>query len=391
MRGFFDSSIVHKHTPESLFPKCSACGLFQHCESPKMAPYGKGRKDVLVVGEAPGATEDSQGRPFIGKAGQFLRDVLYDIDVDLDRDAITTNAIICRPAGNRTPEAKEILYCRPNLRATIEKFQPRVVVTLGRVALASVLEGIWKDDVGPLERWVGWRIPYADYWICPTYHPSFLLRSKNKLMDRLFQQHLQSAFSIEANSAELPDVEAQVEVLYDDKEIARRIEALDGYYDVVVDYETNCAKPELPNAQLHSCALFAGNKAISFPWLPRTKLAMGNLLRDSRVGKIAHNLKFEERWTLKEFGHGVAGWKWDSMLAAHCLDNRTGICSLKFQSLVRLGVPSYNEHIAPYLESHRGPYNRIGEINPDQLLRYGGMDVILEHRLAKLQRKDMGI
>jgi DNA polymerase len=358
-----------------------------------MVPYGKGRKDVLVVGEAPGATEDEQGRPFIGKAGQFLRDVLDDIDVDLDRDAITTNAIICRPEGNRTPEPKEILYCRPNLRNTIEKFQPRVVVTLGRVALSSVLEGIWKDDVGPLERWVGWRIPYADYWICPTYHPSFLLRSKNKLMDRLFKLHLTMAFGIQADPPELPDLESQVEVMYSEKEVARRIERIvqRNVSEVVVDFETNCAKPALPNAQLHSCALLSEGKAISFPWLPLTKLAMGNLFRESRIGKIAHNLKFEEQWALKEFGHGIAGWKWDSMLAAHCLDNRTGICSLKFQSLVRLGVPSYNEHIAPYLEPQRGPYNRIGEINTDQLLRYGGMDVILEDRLAKLQRKDMRI
>jgi len=98
----------------------------------------------------------------------------------------------------------------------------------------------------------------------------------------------------------------------------------------------------------------------------------------------------EERWTLKKFGHGATNWGWDTMLASHCLDNRPGICSLKFQSLVRLGVPSYNDKIEPYLVNQKGPYNRIHEIDMKDLLLYGGIDSVLEYRLAMKQRHDMG-
>jgi hypothetical protein len=159
---------------------------------------------------------------------------------------------------------------------------------------------------------------------------------------------------------------------------------------VAVDYETNCIKPEWPKARLVSCAVSNGERTISYPWTEKTKTATGILLHSSSTQKIASNLKMEERWTIKEFGHGVINWGWDTMLAAHCLDNRTGICSLKFQALVQFGLPNYNLHIEPYLKSSHGPYNRITEIDLRQLLLYGGMDAILEYLLAMKQRKAMG-
>src|SRR3990167_10688883 len=123
MKGFFHSSRVQVESPEgSLVPKCGACGLFKSCQSPKMGRYGDGRKKVLVVGEAPGQTEDEDGRPFIGKAGTFLRQCLRQIGADLDQDAWTTNSLICRPPKNTTPEIKQISYCRPNLLNTIKRF-----------------------------------------------------------------------------------------------------------------------------------------------------------------------------------------------------------------------------------------------------------------------------
>jgi len=67
MKGFYPSSVVQRDQPSSLLPKCGSCGLFKTCESPKMEPYGQGRSRVLVVGEAPGQTEDEEGRPFIGR------------------------------------------------------------------------------------------------------------------------------------------------------------------------------------------------------------------------------------------------------------------------------------------------------------------------------------
>ena len=390
MKGFFPSNVVLRDQPGSLLPKCGSCGLFKTCESPKMEPYGKGRSRVLVVGEAPGQTEDEEGRPFIGKAGQFLRTQLEALEIDLDEDAWTTNALICRPPHNATPDDRQIGYCRPNLLNAIQRFQPRVVLTLGRSALASALAPYWRDT-GPLERWVGWPIPLENHWLCPTYHPSYLLRMRNPLMDRLFAEHLEQAFTIEQDPPQASDYKSAIEILYDEQEIYEAIRAINergGW--VAVDYETNCLKPEYPEARIVSCAISNGKQTIAYPWTGKAIVATGMFLRSPTTRKIASNLKFEERWTRREFGCGVTFWGWDTMLAAHCLDNRPGICSLKFQSLVKLGVPVYNENIEPYLSSGSGHYNRIGEIDIKSLLLYNGMDALLEWRLARKQRKEMG-
>src|SRR3990167_1445906 len=392
MKGFFHSSRVQVESPEgSLVPKCGACGLFKSCQSPKMGRYGDGRKKVLVVGEAPGQTEDEDGRPFIGKAGTFLRQCLRQIGADLDQDAWTTNSLICRPPKNTTPEIKQISYCRPNLLNTIKRFGPRVVLVLGKSALVSVIQGYWKTDLGALDRWVGWKIPISDHWICPTYHPSYLLRMKNPILDRAFVNHLRQAFLIDEDPPRRPSLEGKINVLYEEGPVIETLREMDGEGGwVAVDYETNCLKPDYPEARIVSCAVADGKKTISYPWTKHARKATGILLRSGRTRKIASNLKFEERWTLKEFGHGVNNWGWDTMLAAHCLDNRPHITSLKFQSLIQMGVPTYNENIEPYLGNIRGHYNRIQEVELRHLLFYGGMDALLEYRLAMLQRKEIG-
>lgn len=391
MKGFFPSSRVQQERPDAgLMPKCGACRLFRSCQAPKMEPYGKGQRRVLVIGEAPGETEDERGRPFVGKAGQFLREVLDGLDINLDKDALTTNACICRPPKNRTPDEKQIGYCRPNLLRTIAMFRPRVIVTLGRSALAGILGAGYWLDIGPLERWTGWRIPLSDYWICPTFHPSYLLRTNSPVLDRMFTQHLAMAFGIQNYPPRQPDFEQLIELVYDEQDIADRIKDLHAQGGwVAVDYETNCIKPDYEQSYIASCAMSNGKQTISFPFVGKAAEATGKLLRSDRTRKIASNLKFEEQWTRKKFGHGVNNWGWDTMLASHCLDNRPGICSLKFQAFVRLGVPVYNEKISPYLDPGRGRYNRVREIDTSNLLFYGGMDALLEYRLAMRQRRDL--
>ena len=385
--GFFAPSTLQKEKPVGLVPKCGACQIFKTCQSPKMPVYGRGKAEVLVVGEAPGETEDEQGRPFIGKAGQFLRANLEAIGVDLDEDCWSTSALICHPRHNATPDEKQIGYCRPNLIRALEKLQPRVVVLLGRSAVGSLMPLHWKDDIGPLERWVGWQIPAPDYWICPTYHPSYLLRSHNQMLDRLFQQHLAKAFAIDSDPPVLSI--PKIDLLYDIKDIEQALIYFARQEWAAFDYEGNCLKPEYPDARLYSCAVSDGERVASFPWGGRISNHMIPFLR-SKVKKIASNLKFEERWSVSHAGTEVANWGWDTMLAAHCLDNRQGICSLKFQSWVKLGVATYNAHIDPYLKNSRGHYNNIDKISLPDLLTYGGMDGVLEYWLAMRQRKEMG-
>lgn len=393
MEGFFKPSEIRSTRPGGdLIAKCGACGLYKQCQSPKMKPWGRGTLRVLLVGEAPGEQEDEEGKPFVGPSGEFLREQVNRAGVDFSELRVT-NSIICHPPKNKMPkDGKEVEWCRPNLVQTIKEFKPRVIITLGKHSLESVLQPYWKDSLDGVERWAGRKIPLAQHWICPTWHPSYILRDngRNRVLANMFRQHITAALEIDRDPPALPNFKDRVERLYDEREIVQAIRWFDQEGGLCAfDYEGNCLKPEYPKARLYSCAISNGKRTIAYPWFGDAIKATSIFLQSDRTQKIASNMKFEQRWTFRKLGHPVRGWDWDTMLAAHAMDNREAVCSLKFQAFVQLGVPTYNEHIEPYLESPKGHhYNRIHEIETGELLLYNGMDALLEWILARRQRRE---
>jgi len=106
----------------------------------------------------------------------------------------------------------------------------------------------------------------------------------------------------------------------------------------------------------------------------------------SPMPKIASNLKVEDRWTRAKLGHRVRNWYWDTMIAAHVLDNTPGITSIKFQAFVHLGQGDYDSHIKPFLKARKeSKFNRIHELDLNDLLLYGGLDSYLEYWVAMKQ------
>jgi uracil-DNA glycosylase family 4 len=396
MEGFFQLSKFHKRTPVSnLTPKCGACGLFKTCQSPKMKPWGEGRTKILIVGEAPGKQEDEAGRPFVGLSGQLLRSAIGRIGLNFQEDFLITNAIICRPPGNKMPQdGKEVAFCRANILTTIAKFKPTVIITLGKWALHAILPQFWKGDIGPLERWVGHTIPTKDFWICPTYHPSFILREKdkNKMVEPMWIAHLEKACKLQFKAPAPLSLENKVTRLFDEREIYQAIRKFDeAGRPCGFDYETNCLKPEYPKARIYTASISDGDTTIAYPFFGKAIIATSMFLKSSRCSKIAGNGKFENRWTMFHLGHIINRLNWDTFIGAHCIDNRTGVCSLKFQAFVQFGVETYNEAIEPFLGSSSGShYNRIHEIEMGQLLDYNGGDSYLEKRLSRRQQKALG-
>lgn len=387
MTGFFSTSVVQQGRPVGLVPRCGACGLYKGCRTPKMGVQGQGRRGVLLVMDGPEEEDAETGLWFQGKHGRAVRGMLERIGVDPDEDTWMTGALICHT--DKQPDPKQVLHCQPSLLSTLERLRPRTVVLLGRAALSSLVPTYWKGSLDSLERWTGWTIPGPDYWICPTYHPSQLSWAKNAtLVEKELRSHLKAAFALEERPAVAPSTPR---LLYEAADVARFLPYFCEQEWVAVDYETNCLKPEYPEARIASCALSDGKRTISFPWNKDVREVMGSFFFNADVRKIAANLKFEERWTRHTYGRGVRNWGWDTMLATHCMDNRPGICSLKFQSFVRMGVPTYNEHVEPYLQSGKDLYNRVFDCPLFDLLHYGGLDAALEYKLAMMQMEDMGL
>ncbi len=392
-KGFFSSSSFQSKEKISTTARCGLCGLYKHCISPKMPPTGEGYKKILFVAEAPGEEEDKQNIQLIGRSGQLFRRYLRKMGIDLDRDCWKTNVLICRPEKNKTPTDDMIKACRPNLMKTIEQYQPNVIVLLGKVAIKSLISVLWKEDDGIISKWAGYCVPChnPNAWIIPTYHPAYLLRKDDKVLNRLFEKHLRVAVKKSKSKPwkKVPDYKSQIEIIMNPVQAAKEIKMMVSKGGpTVFDYETNCLKPEGEGTKIVSCSIcWRGKKTIAFPWQGVAIHETRNLLKSS-MPKIASNIKFEDRWTRYWLEISVRNWWWDTMIAAHVLNNSPKVTGLKFQSFVLLGAESYDDHIAPFLKNTKGSrFNRIDEIDLEDLLLYNGLDSYLGYKVAMKQMK----
>lgn len=138
--------------------------------------FGVGNPEahLVFVGEAPGADEDAQGEPFVGKAGQLLNKMIEAMGYRRE-DVYICNVVKCRPPGNRNPEPDEIEACEPFLKKQLAALRPRVIVTLGKFAAQCLL----RDDT-PISRLRGNFRTYEGVQLMPTFHPAYLLRDPSK-------------------------------------------------------------------------------------------------------------------------------------------------------------------------------------------------------------------
>ena len=401
MKGFITTTDAPSRKPLPLAAQCGTCQLFKGCKSPKMPVDGKGRKKILIIAEAPGREEDEQGRPLIGPSGKLLWDTMAKAGFERD-DCWITNSIICRPPENKMPP-RAIDYCRPNVVKAIEELKPRVILLLGASAVKSVLGWLWREDVGLASRWDGWAIPHQGLraWICPTWHPAYIMRMEtgDSGKDRgagtdvgklFFEKHVAAACDLwrERPWKQKPDWERWVKNVLDPDEAAIMICNRITEKPVAFDLETTSLKPDSSNAEIYCCSVSDGQDSIAFPWHGKAIDAMKELLV-SDTPKIGFNAKFESRWIKAKLGITVRNWVWDGMIAAHVLDNRDSICSLKWQAFTRLGFGPYDDEVRPFLKAKgSNERNRIREAPLEKVLHYCGIDAMLEHRLWQLQQKE---
>ena len=150
---------------------CTRCKL--HTLGRKQIVFGVGnpQAELMFVGEAPGADEDTQGIPFVGRAGQLLTKMIEAMGFRRD-DVYIANVIKCRPPENRNPEPDEVESCEPFLFKQVAAIQPKVIVALGSFAAKTLLK-----TTAPISRLRGRVYEYQGAQLVPTFHPSYLLRS----------------------------------------------------------------------------------------------------------------------------------------------------------------------------------------------------------------------
>lgn len=162
----------HRPTLEEIRAEMGDCRRCKLWRTRTHLVFGEGSPtaELMFIGEGPGAEEDQQGRPFVGPAGQLLNNLLAKLGLRRE-EVYIANVVKSRPPGNREPEPDEIAACLPFLKKQIEAIQPRVIVTLGRVATQALLE-----TSTPLTKLRGTWQSYQGIPVMPTFHPSYLLR-----------------------------------------------------------------------------------------------------------------------------------------------------------------------------------------------------------------------
>jgi uracil-DNA glycosylase len=153
---------------------CTRCALHAGRTQTVFA-RGTGASGLCFVGEGPGADEDAQGFPFVGKAGQLLDKMVGAMGLSRD-DVYVCNIVKCRPPDNRKPEPEEMAACMPYLAEQLEVLQPQVIVALG----ATAVQGLFGTSEGITRLRGRWKLYKGEVPVMPTFHPAYLLRDPSK-------------------------------------------------------------------------------------------------------------------------------------------------------------------------------------------------------------------
>jgi uracil-DNA glycosylase family 4 len=164
---------------ENMVLNCHLCNL---SKSRNNVVFGEGNPTtkIMFIGEAPGREEDIQGKPFVGRSGEILTKMIENV-LNIKREEVyITNIVKCRPPQNRDPKIEEIESCKPYLLKQIEIINPKIIVTLGRIAFKYLL-----NNETPITKARGNLYDFMGIKVIPTFHPSFLLRNPSKKKEAL--------------------------------------------------------------------------------------------------------------------------------------------------------------------------------------------------------------
>lgn len=398
-QGFFTKKeTASVSRPDGKTYSCVSCGRYKNCISARMKPYGNFKKGILNIGEYPSKFDDKACMPFQDKAGKFLQRTYKKLGIDLFEDCLSTTAVQCY--SDTEPTNYEIDCCRRRILQLIKEHQPKVIVLFGMIAVYSVIGHRWKKDLGGITKWRGWTIPDQDLqtWICPVFTPDFVLENDMGAEETIWKNDLKQVKELlweDANTTYKFPIYKEPEI-----EIIEDLSVLSAIKNTFAfDYETTGLKPHAQGHKIVCCAVADTEDHAYVFMIPKTKKELQpliDLLEDENIGKVAQNMKFEKTWTEVRLRTEVKHFVWDTMLASHLLDNRTGVTGLAFQTYINFGVIDFKDdtdaYLKPKIENSANDFNQIMNLliipnGKNTLLKRCALDAVFELRLANKQRE----
>lgn len=366
-------------------PNCTACGLHKTTESVCVMGEGGTKLPIMVIGEAPGAEEEKTGKPFQGRAGQLLTEMLLEAGLNR-KDFYISNAVQCRPPDNRTPKKKEIHTCRKYWQYERERLKPKFILLLGNVACEAVLnqKGIKQLRGHPIEQ--------DGIIYFPTYHPSFALRDPRQ--DPVLRNDIKAFAKIVKKGGIIDEADNFTYTIVTEANLKEALRDIERERVISLDCETSGLNPWAPASYITSIGIGTAQNNWCFPLQhtqgelfnkpisqQRRVDALHKAVRKRVKGRkkviVAHFGKFDTKWVRKEYGYT---WHidFDTGLAHYNLDENSlhglDILAQRFFDGVDYDIPLEEKH-------GRGPLKRH--------CRYLAMDLHYTRKLYFKFRREL--
>jgi DNA polymerase-1 len=315
---------------------------------------------VLLVGEAPGATEDRKDRPFVGKSGKFLRDMVED---ELLLNCAYTNTIRCRPPDNATPTTRQLKLCQPFLFSDLEVFKDvEVVVLLGNSALKSATgySGITSWRGRQLQK----NINGNSFTFLPTFHPAAVLpgRGNPERLDQWMSDLADVSEMVEGVLKQPADAHYEYMLVNDMASAKVMFAEIKEAGRVAFDLEFVSLQAFVGGNEIIMASFATKDKAWAIPIYHPESGFLGDefdiielleeFATDDEIKKIGHNIKIDHLIMLSTLGTEVHGVDGDTMLLSQVVDSRKLLHDLAQLASKYLNMVDYDQELRTYLEEH---------------------------------------
>lgn len=299
---------------------CKNCGLYKQVKTVCLWGHGDKSSNIVVIGEAPGETEDNIGKPFVGRSGQLLSGELKRVDI---RNAYITNVVKCRPPKNRPPTPAEVKACKPYIEEELREINPKYVLALGAVASKAILK------VTKITEAHGQIVPKDGFIGMAAYHPAFLLRDPSKTP--AFQEDLRRfSDAIQGKTKKEPPFK-WIRVTHEN--LQEFVDAFRAAPEFAFDTETSGLFPFDPLGFIRCISVSLPDTSWVIPFnisgsdfdlqdQDRIVMILTSIANLTKKRCVAHNGKFDNLWLWLRYKKKF-NLTFDTMLAHHVLDENS--------------------------------------------------------------------
>lgn len=413
MVGFFSAeSFKATKVEDTAYKGCLKCNAYKFCNNPKLPPFGLGKKDIYILLSEPTKSDDNIDlkAQYYTRLKETFKEVL---DLNIEVDCVISHAVKCY---SKDVKVNQIENCRKYVFEDIKKHKPKLIYAVGATAMQVLFGDVWKGGItDSIDKWTGYVIPHRDLraWVCPIHTPQYVSMMEEQWQPQvktLWKQNIIKGYEHLDKYVDTTKYEDLVKCLTKEEDVAWVLERwlLDKPKYIAFDYETTGIKPREDGHRIVIVSMCDGAYSYSFPYPKKenTLNLLKRVLTDREIGKIAHNLPYEDLWTVVKQNIQVRPWTIDTCLGSHLLDNRKGVVGLKFQTFVRFGIGDYSSHVENYLKAKpvkckyndgadwekytsANNINDIDNLPLEENLMYCGLDSLFTYKLAMIQMQEL--